>query len=219
MGQFQDRSLLLEECPRRRGGCRAGARPCAPECQRHRRRRRRGGCCSGARQPCGAAVPGSRGPSPGTPSWRWMVRMQPRRHDGSIGLWNNPCNVKMSGVAYCSTLPVCGTTRSYRNYGKSMSLKYLNPFGRGITSVMRRQITLKTYNATRRIKIMDERIWVAGHRVSKDDPQAAPLWWECCVKAGGWVGGLNGGRCFRVKAIALLLIFHSACSLSPPNKP
>ena len=54
--------------------------------------------------------------------------------------------------------------------------------------MMRRRITLKTYNATRRIKIMDERIWVAGHRVSKDDPQAAPLWWECCVKAGcGWV--------------------------------
>ena len=110
MGQFQDRSLLLEECPRRRGGCRAGARPCAPERQWRRRRRRRGGCCSGARQPCGAAVPGSRGPSPGTPSWRRMVRMQPRRHDGSIGLWNNPCNVKMSGVAYCSTLPVYGTS-------------------------------------------------------------------------------------------------------------
>ena len=110
MGQFQDRSLLLEECPRRRGGCRAGARPCAPECQWHRRRRRRGGCCSGARQPCGAAVPGSRGPSPGTPSWRRLVRMQPRRHDGSIGLWNNPCNVKMSGVAYCSILPVCATS-------------------------------------------------------------------------------------------------------------
>ena len=111
MGQFQDRSLLIEECPRRRGGCRAGARPCAPECQWRRRRRRRGGCCSGARQPCGAAVPGSRGPSPGTHSWRRLVRMQPRRHDGSIGLWNNPCNVKMSGVAYCSILPVCATER------------------------------------------------------------------------------------------------------------
>ena len=66
--------------------------------------------------------------------------------------------------------------------------------------------------------MMDERIWVAGHRVSKDDPQAAPLWWDAASKpgVGRW---LNGGRCFRVKAIALLLIFHSACSLSPPNKP
>ena len=125
MGQFQDRSLLLEECPRRRGGCRAGARPCAPECQWHRRRRRRGGCCSGARQPCGAAVPGSRGPSPGTPSWRRMVRMQPRRHDGSIGLWNNPCNVKMSGVAYCSKLP--GQTHSKSRH----RWKPLNTVGAG----------------------------------------------------------------------------------------
>ena len=123
MGHFQDRSLLLEECPRRRGGCRAGARPCAPERQWHRRRRRRGGCCSGARRPCGAAVPGSRGPSPGTPSWRRrLVRMQPRRHDGSIDLWNNPCNVKMSGVAYCSIPPVCATSCAFEIEGWAVGL-------------------------------------------------------------------------------------------------